>query len=108
MSIKEVILPFMRAYFEAHQQQQELLQPLSFPYDQLSAQPMIRYMDHNGCSAKIQCCDLCSTIVLTGDFDSISAQVTVHATMNFDMLVQGYLVLGSLAASLALRTHIAR
>ena len=47
---------------------------------------------------------LCS--VLTEKFDSINAPVAVHATMIFDMLVQSYLVLLSLAASLAaLRTH---
>ena len=38
-------------------------------------------------------------------FDSINAQVAVHATMIFDMLVQSYLGFGPLAASLALRTH---
>ena len=43
--------------------------------------------------------------VLTDCFDSINAQVAVHATMIFDMLVQSYLGFGPLAASLALRTH---
>ena len=43
--------------------------------------------------------------VLMDHFDSINALVAVHATMIFDMLVQSYLVLGPLAASLALRTQ---
>ena len=43
--------------------------------------------------------------VLTDHFDGINAQVAVHATMIFDMLVQSYLGFGPLAASLALSTH---
>ena len=43
--------------------------------------------------------------VLTDCFDSINAQVAVHATLIFDMLVQSYLGFGPLAASLALRMH---
>ena len=43
--------------------------------------------------------------VLTDNFDSINAQVAVHATMIFDMLVQSYLGFGPFAASLALNTH---
>ena len=43
--------------------------------------------------------------VLTDHFDIINAQVAVHATMIFDMLVQSYLGFGPLAASLALSTH---
>ena len=43
--------------------------------------------------------------VLTDHFVSINALVAVHVTMIFDMLMQSYLFVGPLAASLALRTH---
>ena len=112
MSIAEGIHHYYGPTSKLISSNRKVLQLLSFPYDQFSAQPMIRCMDHNGCSAKIL---LATSIlplyssndfsVVTDHFDSINALVAVHATKSFDMLVQSYLGFGPLAASLALRSH---
>ena len=57
MSIEEVILHYYGLNSKLISSNRKLLQLLSFPYDQITAQPLIRYMDHNGCSAKISTCD---------------------------------------------------
>ena len=51
MSNEEVILHYYGPTSMLISSNRKLLQLLSFPHDQFSAQPMIRYMDHNGCSA---------------------------------------------------------
>jgi hypothetical protein len=57
MSVEEVILHYNGVYSKLISSNRKLLQLLSFPYDQITTQPLIRYMDRNGCSAKISTCD---------------------------------------------------